>query len=188
MKLKVYLAAPFFTEEQLSHVKKLEYLIEEAGWELFSPRLGPAAVQMNEIIRDRKQWFDNPVGDAPPPPSSDLRKSVFVDNWSNIDDADLVLAVIDNFDVGVMWEVGYAFAVNVAIVTHTARNYGCNLMLAESILGHTKSLDGVKDVLYHIQKGYANHERGEAYAYVMKFYKNAFALKEGPDERRQEEA
>lgn len=177
MRPKCYLAAPFFNAEQLALVVNLEIAIEKAGWSIFSPRKGNAAIVMNAMLEEKRE------------PSADLRQRVFFDNYSNIDEADLLLAVIDDFDVGVMWEVGYAFARHVPIVTHTGRDYGCNLMLAHSIIGHTKSLEAVYDVLEignpALAAGHKVEEYGIAIARIQQYYKSEFALKEGPDERNQ---
>lgn len=176
-KCKVYLAAPFFNKEQLDLVTQLEIAIIEEKWEMFSPRLGQNATRMNAILSGKGK------------PPADLREAVFHDNWSNIDDADLLIAVIDNFDVGVMWEVGYAFARHVPIVTFTAKNYGCNLMLAHSIIAHAKSIDTVRHVLQigspHLKMGSDVMKYGEVIALIQSQYKTEFSLKEGPDERNQ---
>lgn len=200
---KVYLAAPFFNAEQLELVVNLESLIADAGWNMFSPRRGENAVEMNEIIlkkKMRKAVIDEQIKRgivteaaydslAKLDPPVDLRMKVFNDNCVNVDDADLLLAVIDNFDVGVMFEVGYAFARHVPIVTHTAKNYGCNLMLAHSIVGHTKTLNAVQDVLEignpALAHGRSVNEYGQAIARIQAKYKSEFSLKEGPDERNQ---
>lgn len=203
MKPKVYLAAPFFNPEQVALVERLEQTIGRLGWRLFSPRKGENAVKMNSMIKALRSWevlkqiklgvvtqaalqFKD---GAPPVPSRDLRASVFYDNWSNIDDADLLLGVIDDFDVGVMWEVGYAFARHVPIVTHTGRNYGCNLMLAHSIIGHTKTLAEVEDILKigdpALGLDNSMDKYGLAIAEIQHKYKNEFSLKEGVEERSQ---
>lgn len=202
-KPKVYLAAPFFNEEQVALVEVLEALIIDSGWRMFSPRRGKYAYEMNELLRQkarRKVVIDELVKQGVVTasaydelqqfdPPEDLRLKVFNDNWTNIDDADLVLAVIDNFDVGAMWEIGYAFARHVPIVTHTGRDYGCNLMLAHSIVGHTKSIKAVTDVLLignpSLSFDRNLEEYGDAIARIQQKYKSDFALKEGPNERAQ---
>lgn len=202
-KPKVYLAAPFFTPEQVSFVESIEKLIEDAQWEMFSPRKAENALEMNGLLKKKfahKNLLDEQIKRGIVTqaaykeleefePSAELRHKVFYDNFSNIDDADLLLAVIDNFDVGVMWEVGYAFACHVPIVTTTGNNYGCNLMLAHSIVGHTKSLDAVAEVLRIGNPALAFDrkldEYGAAIAEIQQKYKSDFALKEGPDERNQ---
>lgn len=202
---KVYLAAPFFNPQQVALVEQLEQAINRSGWRMFSPRLGANAQEMNDKIGALKHWkrlsdavalleaerfqVSYPGIKKPEPPSTELRHKVFFDNFSNIDDADLLLAVIDDFDVGVMWEVGYAFARHVPIVTTTGRDYGCNLMLAHSIVGHTKSVAQVQDVLAIGSPGLSFEKKmdeyGAAIAEIQQKYKSDFALKEGPDEREQ---
>lgn len=175
---KIYLAAPFFNDVQRAFVTELEAAISDAKFELFSPRYGENAKEMNRIIGEKGK------------PSLELRNKVFIDNWENIDDADLLVAVIDDFDVGVMWEVGYAFARHVPIITITNRNYGCNLMLAQSTIGHLKTVESLKDVLAIANPRIAFSSTdldayGAAIAEIQSKYKSDFALKEGPDERKQ---
>ena len=201
-KPKIYLAAPFFNAEQVALVDQLEALVLDLGFELFSPRKGENAVEMNRMLSNIREYHKlneiNPTqakmetGELlppPPGPSDELRRAVFRDNWENIDDADLVVAVIDNFDVGVMWELGYAYARHVPVVTHTAHNYGCNLMLAHSIIGHTKSLSELSLVLEiampRISFEQKTEEWGAAIAEIQARFKSKFALVEGPSERSQ---
>jgi len=112
-------------------------------------------------------------------PSEDLRNAVFRDNVENIDNAALVVAVVDGFDVGVMFEVGYAYAMGVPIVTITDHDYGCNLMLAQSTVGHLKSVDQLQDVLF-LMKEYSSWMD-----MVIAKYRTSLALTEGPTERDQ---
>lgn len=200
---KVYLASPFFNPEQVAFVDKLEALIEKAGYEMFSPRKGENALEMNALLKQkfgRKKVLDELISRgvvtavayeelAQFEPPGDLRLRVFNDNWSNIDDADLVVANIDDFDVGVMWEVGYAYARQVPIITTTNKMYGCNLMLAYSIIGHTKSLEALEEAL---RLGHPNlslessmETYGKVIAQIQHRFKSDLMLKEGPDERRQ---
>lgn len=185
---KCYLAAPFFSPEQVSFVEKIEDIIRETGWRMFSPRLGSNAIEMNLMIERLKNWdLKGRQGEKPPAPSAELRERVFRDNWENIEDADLLLAVIDNFDVGVMWEVGFSYAKHCPIVTITDNNYGCNLMLAHSIIGHLKTLDSLRDVLTignpRLSFDAKTQDWAEAIAEIQHKYKSLVALKEGPDER-----
>lgn len=174
---KVYLAAPFFNPKQIAFVVDIEKVIERGGYRMFSPRKGDNALEMNAILRD---------GGSPPSP---LRWAVFNDNCINIDDADLLVAVIDDFDSGVLFEIGYAYARQIPIVTITNCDFGCNLMLAHSVIGHLKSLVELNDVL---QIGYGSlglnssmHNYGRAVVEIQRLYKTDKALKEGPDEREQ---
>ena len=173
-KPKVYLAAPFFNDEQLGLVKSLEYLIKEVGYELFSPRLGENALEMNSAIGRGEK------------PSQELRRQVFMDNWMNIDDADLMVAVIDDRDSGTVWEIGYAFARHVPIITFTNKGYGSNLMLAECIIAHIKSFDDLLEALKlgfpRLALGVKVSDYGKAVAEIQYKFKTEVDLMEGPKE------
>lgn len=191
---KVYLAAPFFNPQQVKIVSDLENLILQSGWRMFSPRKGEAAVEMNNLIQKKiaqRKVIESgimPPGIMIPDPSPELRLRVFGDNVDNIDDADLLLAVVDDRDSGVMFEIGYAFRAHVPIVTYTANNYGSNLMLAHSIIGHTKTLEDVAEVLRIGNPALALNrdfkDYGAAVAAIQHLFKSEIALKEGPDEHR----
>ena len=122
------------------------------------------------------------------PPDQELRLAVFTDNVVNIDDSDLMLAVIDDRDSGVMFEIGYAYRASIPIVTYTSKNYGSNLMLAHSIIGHTKIIESVREVLRignpHLALERKVTEYGAAVAEIQFKFKSTVALKEGPDEHK----
>lgn len=177
--IKVYLASPFFDDEQLSFVKEIESVINEEGCMLFSPRLGENALEMNGALSQGE------------PVSGDLRLRVFNDNWMNIDDADLVVAVIDDFDSGTLWELGYAYARQVPVVTITKHDYGCNLMLAHSVIGHVKSLEDLRIALKiahnRMRLNSSTEDYGAAVAEIQYKFKSRFDLVEGKHERMQKE-
>lgn len=138
--LTVYLAGPFFDEDQVATIKKLETLIESLGFEVYSPS------------RDGKKL--DSTTDTP-----ELRAEVFKDNVDHLSTADVMVAVIDDKDTGTVWEMGCRYgrwrdrynclSSRMAqrddnrtdcpmIVTYTDHDYGVNLMLTESIACHCK--------------------------------------------------
>lgn len=189
---KIYLAAPFFNPEQIALVEKLEALLSGYGVEVFSPRNGENALEMNALLSAHAAWEADPailvdVVPEPPMPDEALRYRVFTDNVVNIDDADLVLAVIDDRDTGVVWEMGYAFARHVPVAQYTARGYGSNLMLAHSIVAHLKSTESLCQLLEYRDKltmDSSMAEYGEAIAEIQQIFRGSVALKEGPDEHQ----
>jgi len=111
--MKVYIASPFFNEEQLERVKTIEKLLTSHDVEYFSPR------------RDT----------CVKPDSSDKeRKLAFSDNLEAIRSSHFIIAVTDGKDVGTMFEAGYAFAEHVPILyfAETLGDRPFNLMLAMS--------------------------------------------------------
>lgn len=130
MKKKIYCAGPFFNPQQLAAMEGIEGVLEKFDVELFKPRNGAAsAKKLNKDIGAGKD------------PSPQTRRQVFLDNVNNIDDADLLIALIDDRDIGTIFEIGYACKAGVPIITFTNQNYGMNLMLAESTLAHCKGLE-----------------------------------------------
>lgn len=128
MSIKIYAAGPFFSPKQLATMEAIEAVIENfENVEVFKPRNGDAsAKKLNKDIGAGKD------------PDQATRRQVFLDNVNNIDDADLMVALIDDRDIGTIFELGYACKAGVPCITFTNMNYGMNLMLAESVLAHCK--------------------------------------------------
>lgn len=171
-KKKVYLAGPFFSPTQIAFIEFLEKAIVEAGFELFSPRKPPAALEMNACVMEKLA------------PSDDLRLRVFSDNVVNIEDADLMVAVIDDRDTGTVWEMGFAAALSVPIVTVTNHTYGMNLMLAQTIVGHAKGQEDIKEML-RLAAILEKEPDDPHYIEFKQKFGSSVALKEGPTERSQ---
>lgn len=116
--LKVYLAGPFFNDEQIERISFLENLLEKNGFDVFSPRKA-SLLKGDSSLEKMKKTFDN--------------------NISSIDECDFVLAVLDTekenkySDSGTIFEAGYAYSKNKPILYFNEnRNKGANLMLAMS--------------------------------------------------------
>lgn len=121
---KVYLAGPFFNEEQVSVASKLETLSEAAGLDFFSPRLRCC---------------------CPPDATFAQRAMSFSMNVEAIKQSDLVIARIDDFDPGTMWEIGFAYANGRPVFAYTTvPGRGLNLMLAQSCKGFMCGFDELK--------------------------------------------
>jgi nucleoside 2-deoxyribosyltransferase len=133
--MKVYLAAPFFNPEQIALVEKIEIALRSIdGVALYSPREDGVLGEMS---------------------SEDKRKAtanIFRLNCENIEEADMVVAVIDGRDTGVVWELGYAYAQsNLSgfpdIVTYTSQDYGLNVMIQECVDAHVRSIAELVNVV-----------------------------------------
>lgn len=131
-KLKVYLAAPFFNDEQRSVCESIEQALLPIC-ELYSPRKDGVLTQM-KTPEERKRA-------APKIFNRNIEKM----NW-----ADLIVAVIDDRDPGVMFEIGWSYSNATEIVTFTAKNYGVNLMIQGAAKAHAKS---VEDLVTMIKSG-----------------------------------
>lgn len=112
---KIYLAGPFFTSSQLATAETVEAACKAAGVDAFSPRLRCC---------------------CPPNATISQRRLSFEMNTEAIKQCDLVLACIDDFDAGTMWEMGYAYALKKPVYAYTlVPGRGLNLMLAQSCSG-----------------------------------------------------
>ena len=129
--MKIYLASPFFNEKQVALVEELEGIF--GAHELFSPRKEGVMTVMTPAERKA------------------MAPQLFKSNYEHIDWCDILFAVIDDRDVGVAWELGYAFACGKFIVTFTNAGHGLNIMLGECSSAHLKGTDQARQfsVLLH---------------------------------------
>lgn len=113
-RIKVYLAGPFFNEEQIERIEFIETLLETYDFDIFSPRQA-------SLIK--------------PGCSQEEMMKTFEGNVTHIDNADFVLAILDGNDAGTMFECGYAYAKNIPVLYFNEtrpEEKGPNLMLAMS--------------------------------------------------------
>ena len=112
--LRVYLAGPFFNEEQIERIDYIEDLLDRLGFDIFSPRQA-SRIKPNCTKEDMIKTFNG--------------------NIDNIDKSDFVLAILDGNDTGTMFECGYAYSKKIPVLyfneTRPA-DKGPNLMLALS--------------------------------------------------------
>lgn len=126
--INVYLASPFFNEEQVNRVNKVKATLTELGYRVYSPK-------------------DELVCKANPTPEE--AKHVFEQNCINIIKADVVVAITDGKDIGTIWEAGFAYGNFIPVVYYceTLGNNPFNLMLAQSGKGVITSFDNISDVI-----------------------------------------
>lgn len=117
-----YIAAPFFKQEQVVIVKDIELLLDMQDEPYFSPR-------EYGIISDGK--MDNR-----------RIQRIFDMNIRMMNNAFRMVAVTDDFDSGVMVEIGYFFGLGQhKIITYSPKGYGSNVMIAKAAWTHCRSLD-----------------------------------------------
>lgn len=89
---KVYIAAPFFNDEQIQIVEDIKNILDENGINYFSPK-------------DESMFKQ---GDDP--------KTILELNCNAIGSAPYIICVTDGKDVGTIWEAGFAFALDIPIM------------------------------------------------------------------------
>ena len=83
-----------------------------------------------------------------------------------------ILAVIDDYDVGMVWECGFAFGISLGklpIVTYTDENYGLNVMLRQSAAAHIR---GVKELRNFLKRYIYHGANTQALLQVAKDFQN----------------
>lgn len=108
---RVYLAAPFFNEEEVKNVEYVESVLSEKGLSYFSPMRNEAEGE---------------------PGTLDWAERIFSMDKEEIDKADVVVAL--NYgsygDTGTAWECGYAAGTGKPVIlVHVYREGDSNLML-----------------------------------------------------------
>lgn len=112
--LVVYLAAPFFCQQELSWVSYIHQSLESCGLIILSPSKENGIINADTTIVDRK--------------------SIFNLDLELIDRADIVVALLDHNDTGTSFEIGYAFSKGKPVIglktfeveLNNMLEYGCN--------------------------------------------------------------
>jgi nucleoside deoxyribosyltransferase len=125
----IYLAGPFFTQEQALMIRNVEALLLKYNIEHFSPSRDQR--QLNSAVdAAEKLW---------------IGKQVFQENIYRLTICRTVLACIDDFDPGTIWEMGYAAGLGrKEIIAFTTQHHGLNLMLRESCSGFLSGLEEIE--------------------------------------------
>ena len=118
----IYIAGPFFNEEELEAVRKAEQILLGRGFDIYSPRLH----------EDREHDFQ----------SAQWSAQTFQMDRDAIDESDLMLMIYHgNYsDTGTAWECGYAYAKGKpVVVVHLGDS--SNLMVHESAVANIRMED-----------------------------------------------
>lgn len=116
-----YIAAPFFTEEQKIQVEYVEHLLDVQEEPFFSPREFGVITEGGMNDQQFKRIFDM--------------------NIRMMNNAFRMVAITDDFDPGVMFEIGYAYSIGVKVITYSPKGYGSNVMIAKAAWTHCKHAD-----------------------------------------------
>lgn len=120
--MKVYIASPFFDKDQLALVKEIESALTKANIDFYSPRSDGVLKKMSPEKRREKS------------------AEIYRTNLRRINECSHVLAVIDNYDPGTMFEFGYAVAKGKAIHSLSNEGHKLNVMLAHAAYMHHNSV------------------------------------------------
>jgi nucleoside 2-deoxyribosyltransferase len=132
--VRVYIAAPFFNEEQLEIVKSIEAALQESGIEYFSPR--SEGVLIDLAPEDRAQHL----------------KRIYESNVEHMLECNVMLAVVDGRDIGTIFEIGFFTSKRMTekdnlLITFTNKSFGLNVMIQQSVDAHLKGVADLNDLL-----------------------------------------
>lgn len=74
-------------------------------------------------------------------------QKIFDDNIKAIRSSNFIIAFTDDWDPGVMFEIGYAKASNIIIITCSFAGYGSNIMIQKAAWKHFSHLQDLKNFL-----------------------------------------
>ncbi len=125
--MKVYLASPFFTDEQIKNVVSATKILTEKGFKVYVPMYD--IIPKNEL--DKELW-DN---------------LTFNKDINQINECDLVVVLYYGFysDSGTCWEVGYSFGINKKTVIVHLHNEKSNCMVHCGAYTNVLGLNGLKN-------------------------------------------
>lgn len=115
---KIYLASPFFNQEERQNVQKVAKLLRDRGYEVYVP-------MEHEIVNG---W------DLP---NDCWAHRVFQDDIEAIKDCDYVVAITYgmNDDAGTAWEIGFAYGIEKPVFAIPVNKTTYSLMVYQSITG-----------------------------------------------------
>ena len=127
--LKIYLASGWFKPGHKETMDDVRSLLVREGYQVFAPYYDSV-----NLISD---------GDTP-----ENRMKAFDDDTIKITECNLVVAIIDDFDPGVMFEMGYAYNALVPILGFTnIKDRGLNVMLQQAVWGFSNGLSSLRSQL-----------------------------------------
>ena len=123
---RIYLASPFFNDKELLDMVKVLGTLRNKGLNVFSPY---------ENQNKQLEFASDP-----------WREATFNSDVSNIDNADIVVAIANGnyMDSGTAWEIGYAYANKKPIILVNLNKEPVNLMISDSIHAYIDSIEDLE--------------------------------------------
>ncbi|KGB50305.1 nucleoside 2-deoxyribosyltransferase [Leuconostoc mesenteroides P45] len=126
---QIYLAGPFFSDEQIDRVKRIEAALDSnpTVTDYYSPR--------------KHQKTENPEFTSP------WAAEVFQRDIKNVTDAGIIFSIIDyrddDADSGTAFEQGMAWVQKKPIIVFNELKFPVNLMLSESLTAYITNSDDI---------------------------------------------
>jgi sugar/nucleoside kinase (ribokinase family)/nucleoside 2-deoxyribosyltransferase len=125
---KVYLAGPFFSIQEINWVKQISDRLESAGFTVLSPSRENGIINADMSFEQRKEVFQSDI---------DL-----------LNDADVVVALVDHDDPGTCFEIGYAFQRGIPVYGLKTSQEDLNNMIQFGCRHLTDNVEELIGILY----------------------------------------
>jgi nucleoside deoxyribosyltransferase len=129
IEMRLFLAGPFFSDEEVARLDKVKKALEREGFEVYSAYHRNSRIDLGKPEEKRRR---------------------FRLLCKRIRESDGVFAVLDGRDPGTIWEMGYAFASGKPVVAFCELGPFFSLMVDQSCtcLSGLRSIDGkIRDYL-----------------------------------------
>lgn len=136
-KYDVYLAGPFFNDQQKSKMDKAKEILTKGGLTVADPReLGP-------VIVDTQASAKTP----------EFFASIFEGNINGMNDSYAIVACLDEKDIGTAFELGFFYAASASgprrpIMSFSAEVGKTNVMLSQSVDCHFSNYQQMEHFFY----------------------------------------
>lgn len=127
---KIYIAAPLFNEKEIAVIEKIKKCLSELNINFYSP----------------KDEFQFKKGDP-----SENAKQCYNSNINAMNTCSHMIAVIDDFDPGTVFEIGYFIGFSKPVIAYSdIKGRGLNLMLAQACIDFANNKNELKNTLTNI--------------------------------------
>lgn len=123
----IYLAGPFFNEQQILWLELVCNSLENASFKVISPSRENGIITMNTSFEERKEIFEKDI--------------------NLLEKANIVVALLDNDDPGTIFEIGYAFQKNIPIFALKTSQSQLNNMILFGCTSISSSVEELIEVL-----------------------------------------
>lgn len=127
--IRIYLASPFFNKNEIKIVSDIEFELQTNQIEFYSPRSEGILQKMAPAERMA------------------CKGNIFNHNTKQLDWATHIVAVLDTYDTGTIWEMGYAYKAGKKIITYNSNFRRINIMLSESVESHCTYIHDIPSAL-----------------------------------------
>lgn len=125
---KTYIAGPFFNKDEIEIVENIKNILNELKIVYYSPK-DECLIKKRDSLEKIKYAYDL--------------------NLKAMDDCDLMIANIEGFDTGTIFEMGYFTKSNKPIIAFSSNpDRKLNIMLSQSCIGFSNAYLDLKNIIY----------------------------------------